>query len=84
MVVNTPTIEIGDTVTVYGEEYEVLDIGPRNKFEKISVTLFGNGIIGLDLKTKSKTYFYDFDVDYVKKKDTDKYIPNYPPGIFEV
>ena len=61
-------MNVGDKVKAFGDEFEILEIGPRESFaerglEPRGVTLLGQGIIGLNLVTKKKEYFYDFDTD---------------------
>lgn len=47
-----------------GDRYEVIEIGPRNKYEKIpGVELLGQGILCKDLNMPStKVYVLDIDV----------------------
>lgn len=54
--------------------FEVLEIGPRESFadrglEPHGVTLLGQGIVGLNLETGKKEYFYDFDVWKVEGRE---------------
>lgn len=61
-------MNVGDKVKAFGDEFEILEIAPRNDFrarglEPAGVTLLGQGIIGLNLTSGAKEYFYDFDVD---------------------
>lgn len=48
-----------------GEPYTVLEIGPRNLFEKSAAHFIGEGIIGLCLTSNTKFYILDFDVTKV-------------------
>jgi hypothetical protein len=61
-------MQVGDTVKAFGDEFEILEVGPREAFVKYGlepqgVALLGIGIIGLNKKTNTKEYFYDFDCD---------------------
>lgn len=61
-------MNVSDKVKAFGDEFEILEIGPRESFadrglEPRGVRLIGQGIIGLNLATQKKEYFYDFDTD---------------------
>lgn len=62
-------MQVGDIVKAFGEEFEVIEFKPRNdwanegRFEPKGVELLGIGIIGLNLITQKKEYFYNFDID---------------------
>lgn len=61
-------MKIGDTVYAFGDEFEILEWGPREAFaargyEIKGVKLLGLGIIGINKKTGKLEYFYDFDLN---------------------